>query len=412
MQTILPVQISEREKIMDVLRGFAILGIFIANLHHLSLFNSKQITGPFHYSFDHIVEYFQGVLVEGKFYSIFSLLFGWGISLQIYRAKNKGIDAISTVRRRLGWMLALGLMHIFILWPGDIVAFYAMLGFALLLFRKMSDKSLLIWGVIFFLLPILLYALKMNIIWMNAPAGIVFETGSMIEKKLLGTAKIGPISGLDATASWILIWKHNIAGFFYRYGYLFFVSRIWKVLGVFLIGFMLGRNDNFKKILQNKKILIYIILFGAIVALPANFLMAYYMGFEDDYWDLKMNGFYYTVFYAIGVAPLALAYASGIVLWFQTKTGFKILSLLQPVGKMAFSNYILQSLVGITVFYGVGLAKGGQLGATAWTIFAVGIFTFQIFISYVWLSYFNYGPLEWIWRSLTYKKWQPMKKIK
>ncbi len=412
MQTILPVQNADREKIMDVLRGFALLGIFIANLHHFSFYNSNNVTGPFHYSFDDIVEFFQGVLIEGKFYSIFSLLFGWGVSQQLYRAEKKGINALPTVRRRLGWMLLLGLMHLFILWTGDIVAFYAMLGFALLLFRKMSDKNLVICGVIFFLLPILLYALKMNFFWMNAPAGIVFETGVTIEKNLTGVGEAGPLSGLDKTASWPLIWKHNIAGFFFRYGYLFFVSRIWKVLGVFLIGFMLGRNDNFKKITANKKILTYIILFGFLVALPANLLMSYYMGFEDDYWDLKMNGFYQTLFYAIGVAPLAFAYAAAIILWFRTKTGYKVLSLLQPVGKMAFSNYILQTLVGIIVFYGVGLAKGGQLGPTAWTIFAIAIYMCQIFISYVWLSYFNFGPVEWIWRSLTYKKWQPMKKIR
>ena len=135
MQTILPVQNADREKIMDVLRGFALLGIFIANLHHFSFYNSKNITGPFHYSFDNIVEFFQGVLIEGKFYSIFSLLFGWGVSQQLYRAEKKGINALPIVRRRLGWMLLLGLMHLFILWTGDIVAFYAMLGFALLLFR-------------------------------------------------------------------------------------------------------------------------------------------------------------------------------------------------------------------------------------------------------------------------------------
>lgn len=408
MQTIAPVLSADREKIMDVLRGFALLGIFIANLHHLSLFDSKNVSGVLHYASDDVVDFFHRVLVEGKFYSIFSLLFGWGVSQQIYRASQKNINALPTVRRRLGWMLLLGFLHLFLLWPGDIVAFYAMLGFVLLLFRKMSDKNLLKCGVAFFLLPIALYALKMLFPDLNAPAGIVYEAGVAVENKLLGNANTS--SRLESTASWILIWKNNIAGFFFRYGYLFFVSRIWKVLGVFMIGFMLGRNDNLKKLIANKKILNYIILFGLLIALPANFLMAYYMGFEDDYWDMKMNGFYQTLFYAIGVAPLAFAYAALIIRWFQTKNGNKILSVLQPVGKMAFSNYILQSIIGITVFFGVGFAKGGQLGPTSWTIFAIAVYLCQIFISYIWLSYFNFGPIEWIWRSLTYKKWQPMKK--
>jgi uncharacterized protein len=99
---------------------------------------------------------------------------------------------------------------------------------------------------------------------------------------------------------------------------------------------------------------------------------------------------------------MALVYRSG--------AGKKILRLLQPVGKMAFSNYLMHSMISILVFYGVGFGFGGQLGPTAWTIFALGVFCFQVFFSYAWLKVFNFGPIEWVWRSLTYRQWQPMRK--
>ncbi len=172
MQQLNPVQSTEREIFMDVLRGFAVLGIFIANLGSgFSWYNeANQFTGPLLLPvLDHKVQYLHQMLIEGKFYSIFSLLFGWGIALQVKRGIAKGVDAIPTVKRRLVFMLLLGAVHLMI-WPGDIVFFYAMLGFLLLPFRKFSNKTLLITGISLILLPIVLYAAKMKWPLLNAPA--------------------------------------------------------------------------------------------------------------------------------------------------------------------------------------------------------------------------------------------------
>ncbi len=413
MQQLYPVQSTEREIFMDVLRGFAVLGIFIANLGSGFAWYSEanHFTGPMLLpELDHKVQYLHQMLIEGKFYSIFSLLFGWGIALQVKRGIDKGVDAIPTVKRRLGFMLLLGAVHLMI-WPGDIVFFYAMLGFLLLPFRKFSDTTLLITGISLILLPILLYAAKMKWPLLNAPAGILFETGAKADLFLSNIDSEAAFKNMIRHGNWWDIFKGQLAGFFYRYGYLFFVSRIPKVLGMFLIGYVVGRSNFYKNIAQHRKLLYRIIAFGIVVGLPANYFLARYMSwYNADYFALKINGWYQTIAYALGVVPLAMTYVAIFMLSFQSVSGKKILSVLAPVGKMAFSNYIMQSLIGNFVFLGAGLGYLEQVGPFYFTLFGIAIFTVQIILSTIWLNYFNYGPLEWLWRSATYKKWQPLKK--
>ena len=412
MQTLNPVQTNEREIFMDVLRGFAILGIFIANLNGFSWYNAEaKATGPFLLpEWDHKMGFLHHMFIEGKFYSIFSLLFGWGIALQFKRADAQGINALPTIKRRLLFMLLLGAVHLLI-WPGDIVFFYALLAFILLPCRKFSNKTLLISGIILVLLPMLLYACKMHWQWLNAPAGILYSTGQKLDTQLLGIASENDYINFSKQANWWDILKGNVSGFFYRYGYLFFVSRVPKVLGIFLIGYALGRSDFYKNIDRHKKTLYIIIALGLLIGLPANFYLARYMSyFMNDYWNLKMNGLYQTISYSLGVAPLAMAYVGLIMLSFQTTAGKKILTVLAPVGKMAFSNYMMHSFIGNFVFLHAGLGYIGKVGPVYYTLFGVAVFIIQIILSTVWLKYFNYGPVEWLWRSATYKKWQPFTK--
>ena len=413
MNQLAPVQAAEREKFMDVLRGFAILGIFIANLGSgLSWYNeSAHMTGPMLMEgWDHKMLFLHHMFIEGKFYSIFSLLFGWGIALQIKRGLAKDINPIPTIRRRLFFMLILGAVHLLI-WNGDIVFFYAMLGFLLIPLRKFSNKTLLVTGAVLILTPILFYWLKMEYPVLNYPAEKMNELGIKVTSNMLPIKSQEDYMALMQHGSWWDQFKVNVGGVFFRYGYLFFVSRIPKVVGMFLIGYVIGRTDFYKNIVQHKKLLYYLIGIGIVVGLPANYYLAYYMAWHDgDYYGLKTNGLYQTIFYAVGVVPLALLYVSVFMLSFQANTGRKILSVLAPVGKMAFSNYIMQSLIGNFVFLGAGLGYMGTVGPVYYTMFGILVFIGQIIISTIWLKYFNYGPLEWLWRSATYSKWQVMKK--
>jgi uncharacterized protein len=414
MQSLAPVQTNEREIFMDVLRGFAILGIFIANLGSGFSWYSESAheTGPMLVpELDHKMSFLHHLFIEGKFYSIFSLLFGWGIALQFKRADAKGINALPTVRRRLLFMLLLGAVHLLI-WPGDIVFFYALLGFILLPLRKLSNKAMIITGSILILSPILLYWLKMTWPVLNYPAELMVKTGIKVDGAIMNIQSEEEFMKIIKQGSWFDQLKMNISGFFFRYNYLFFVSRIPKVLGVFLIGYALGKSDFYKNIVQHKKIIYTIIAAGLLLGIPANFYLARYITyFNSDYFSLKTKGLYQTIFYALGVVPLAFAYVGMFMLSFQTNAGKKILSVLAPVGKMAFSNYIMQSLVGNFVFLGAGLGYMGQLGPVYYTLLGISVFIIQIILSTLWLKYFNYGPVEWLWRSATYKKWQPMRKI-
>ena len=412
MQILTPVQTKEREIFMDVLRGFAILGIFIANLAGFSWYNeSANATGSYLLpELDHKMSFLHHMFIEGKFYSIFSLLFGWGIALQIKRGVANGINPMPTIRRRLFFMLLLGAVHLLI-WPGDIVFFYALLAFILLPLRKFSNKTLLITGGILILSPILLYWLKMTWPVLNYPAELMVKTGIKVDGALMNIQSDEQFMKIMKEGTWFDQLKMNISGFFFRYNHLFFVSRVPKVLGMFLIGYVIGRSDFFKNINQHKKLVYWVIGGGLAIGLVANYFLAYYMtNHMRDYFQLKIKGLYQTIAYALGVAPLALAYVGIFMFSFQTTRGKKILSVFAPVGKMAFSNYIMHSLIGNFVFLGAGLGYMGQVGPVYYTLFGIGIFIIQIILSTIWLKYFNYGPVEWLWRSATYKKWQPMRK--
>jgi uncharacterized protein len=413
LNVLTPVHGKEREIFMDVLRGFAILGIFIANLGSgFSWYREEaHLQGPMLVpGWDNKMLFLHHMLIEGKFYSIFSLLFGWGIALQVKRGMANNMDATPVIRRRLAFMLLLGFIHLMI-WPGDIVFFYALLGFVLLPLRKFSNKSLLVLGVVLLLSPVFLYWLKMTWPVLNYPAQKLFETGRWIDSNVNHINSEEDFFKFVKNASWWDVLKSDISGFFYRYGYLFFVSRIPKVLGMFLIGYVIGRSDFYRNINAHKRLLYGIIIFGIVVALPANYLLAHYMSTaNDDYFNLKTKGLYQTIAYTVGVAPLAMTYVALFILAFQTGPGKKILSFLAPAGKMAFTNYIMQSLIGNFVFLNAGLGLMGQMGPVWYTGLGIIIFALQVFLSTLWLKYFNYGPVEWIWRSATYKKWQPMKK--
>ena len=149
------------------------------------------------------------------------------------------------------------------------------------------------------------------------------------------------------------------------------------------------------------------VITGLLIGLPANYIMAR-LSEKKLYEALTPTGLYQTIAYAIGVVPLALAYASAIALIYLQSWGNKILMVISPVGKMALTNYIGQSLIGTFLFTQLGLGIRG-VGPTSWTLLALGIFSLQVMISTIWLKYFHYGPLEWLWRSATYGKWQEIR---
>jgi uncharacterized protein len=410
-QAFVPVQVNERISIMDSLRGIAILGIFIANLGSGFSFYDASLnnSGPFFHSLDKTFQFWQHVFIEGKFYSIFSLLFGWGMAIQLKRSEVKGLTPVKFMRRRLGFMFLLGLAHLLLLWTGDIVAFYALVGFVFLWVRKWNDRKLFITAVVMLCLPVLIYFLRMKWNVLAAPAGIMYMTGEKVDSVLTGFKSFDEFLINLKTGNYFFQLKSLVAGVFYRFGDLLFQSRALKVLGMFTLGYLLGRNDRYKQLIANSKLLWMIAVVGLLIGLPANYQLSKLME-TGLYYQLKIEGFYQSIAYALGVGPLALAYVALFFLFAQTAFGKKVTAVLQPVGKMAFTNYITHSIIGTLVFYGAGLGLVREVGPVYYTLLAFLVFIGQIILSTLWLKYFNYGPIEWLWRSATYKKWQPLKK--
>src|SRR6478735_8532483 len=156
-----PITDSERIDVVDVLRGLAILGILIGNMQWFSGYGMvpESLQAESFTPFSKAVQFLVHFFIEGKFYSIFSFLFGFGFALQIARAEDRGDTNASLFKRRLVWLLVIGLLHAYLLWAGDILSIYALMGWVLILFRKQSNESLLKWAVVLMVIPVITYAI-------------------------------------------------------------------------------------------------------------------------------------------------------------------------------------------------------------------------------------------------------------
>ncbi|SDB58402.1 uncharacterized protein SAMN03097699_2305 [Flavobacteriaceae bacterium MAR_2010_188] len=404
-----PVQDNERAGILDVLRGFALLGILVINIIGFSGYGNltvdmKQEIAT--YPIDKYLSALQIGLAEGKFYSIFSFLFGIGFSIILVRLKQKRHNAFKVFYRRLFYLLIIGLIHIYFLWEGDILILYALLGMLLPLFINVSNRWLLIFSGLLILSPILIDAAKMV---------FDFRLGGWLESIAISIDKRTGIPLDDGFrrylyrdgSGWQEYRNWQQSGLFYRFTGILDSNRIPKVLGMFLLGYYVGRNKIYANLHQYKNLFKKILIYGLIIGIPANVGMVYSIWGENWSPGVDMLN---TVAYALGVVPLALAYVTGLCLYWIKKNGQTKLLIFAPVGRMALTNYIMQTILGIIIFYEVGLGWGGYIGPALFLPFAFIIFIFQVIFSRYWLKYFSYGPIEWIWRQLTYRKRFPILK--
>lgn len=400
--TSLPVQRPDRAQILDVLRGFALLGVLLDNIlgfsgwGYLSEEMKKAIpTWPG----DAILGIFELTFIKGKFYNLFSLLFGIGFAIILIRNEERGTNPLKVFYRRLAILLLIGAAHLYFLWDGDILLLYALLGFLLPLFRKCSDKALLIWAAVLVASPILIDLTKvlLNI----RAAGFLRSIGQSIDTK-----NGVPLDESFAhylfsnNAGWHEWRKWLEPGFFYRYADLIETNRFPKVMGMFVLGFYAGRKMIYKNIENYTSLFKALQKWGFIIGIPANLAMAYFQ--IDEKSIPNPLGLLDTFFYAAGIVPLSLAYVSSICLvWIKTK-GNTRWNVFSAPGRMALTNYLMQSILCIIIFYGVGFNVGGNVGPVIVYPIALVIYFLQIVYSHLWLKYFNYGPFEWVWRQLTY----------
>jgi len=301
----------------------------------------------------------------------------------------------------------IGAGHLLLLWEGDILLLYALIGFILPLFRRCADKTLLIWAVALIASPILIDCI--NVLFH-------FKSGDFLETIAKGIDNKTGLPTDDSYAQYLFKegsgwqeWRNwQASGWAYRYAYIIESNRIPKVLGMFLFGLYAGRKMIYTNLEQYKSLFKKLRKWGFIIGIPCSMAMAL---FEiDDYGIPKTMGLLDTFFYAVSVVPLSLAYVSAICLFWMKTKGDNKWKMLAPVGRMALTNYLMQTILGIIIFYGVGFGLGGNMGPTIFIPIAIGIYILQIIYSNWWFKYFNYGPVEWIWRQLTYRKRLPLLK--
>ena len=403
-QHVLPVSLNERADILDVLRGFALLGVLLDNTFGFTgwgfLTQASRESLPT-WPADGIVSLLEQVFINGKFYSLFSLLFGIGFSIILIRNEQKGINPLKIFYRRLIILLLIGAAHLFLLWEGDILCLYALIGMILPLFRKFSDKALLITAAVLILSPIIIDCIY---ILLHAKSGDGLERLAMsIDKKngiptdsTYATYLYKPGSGFHEWRNW------QESGWAYRYSYILDSNRIPKVLGMFLLGFYAGRKMMYLHLENYVSLFKKLRSWGFIVGIPAAIACTYFEIFQKHI--PNPIGLAHTFFYAFSVVPLCLAYTSVICLRWVKKKGNSKLNVLAAVGRMALTNYLMQTIIGITLYYGVGLGFGGNIGPAVFFPIGLCVYVLQIIYSNIWFKYFNYGPLEWIWRMLTYGK--------
>ena len=392
-----PVSISERIEIIDILRGLAVGGILIGNMQWLSGYGMMPPAmaegAPM---IDKVVTFLVHFFIEGKFYSIFSFLFGFGFALQIARATERGDTKATLFKRRLFWLLVIGLIHAYVLWPGDILSIYAVMGFILLLFRNKSDASLLKWALALMIVPIVTYLLLYGAFVVFAPP----DVGATVDA---GQAEFwnSSVETVGSGSFWQIMSTYNPGYIIGRYMGLIFQMRLPKILAMFLLGFYAYRIGIFQNLKDNGLLLKRVMIFGLTLGVIGNLIMTAAAGNEGSF-PPSAIGVVGVVGYAFGVPALALGIIALLTTLWQTNLWKRVLGIFAPVGRMALTNYLMQTVVCVTIFYGYGFGQFGTFTASKATLTALAIFAAQIVVSTIWLKFFAFGPMEWIWRQLTY----------
>lgn len=392
-----PVRSSERYVVLDALRGFAILGICMANFPEFSLytFQSAEAAAAMPAAeLDRTLRALLYFFVDGKFYTLFSLLFGIGFSIIIANAARKGADGFRIFYRRMAVLAVVGFLHLMFIWSGDILMLYALLGMLLPLFRRVSDRGLLRASAFFLLLPVVVDVL--------AEAFSVRLSAAAVRAQwhycdLYGITEENFGRWLRDADSYREVFQFLVQGALVRVQEFVDGNRYFKVFGLFLLGFYIGRNRMYAGLEARVRLLRRMAAWGFGAGLPLSALYAW-SGMNGHPWGNAVH----TLVYTASVYPLGLAYLCGFCLLYLRWRKAAVWTALAAPGRMALTNYIGQSVAGMFLFYGIGLGWGAQVGLAQTEVVALAVYVAQMLVSRWWLSAFRFGPLEWIWRMLTY----------
>jgi len=399
-----PVSPTERIASLDVLRGFALLGVLIANMFFISqpLEEEGWRHGLWFGPLDRVADWVSFLLIEGKFYPLFSFLFGLGYAIQLDRASSRVLDPTSVYYRRLFILMGFGLAHGIFLWEGDVLFAYALCGFFLPLFRNRKSRTIAIWAAAIILLPALLLlagGVMLCLLWDQPVMAGAFQSAMVDQENRHQLIRV------FVNGSYPDVVFHRLSEMaFTMFAVLIFAPAF---LGLFLVGLLAGRSRLIVEVADHRRTFEKILMVCGAVGLAGNFIGAWVImaASADEHWGLMLIG--------IGIISifgpvLTAAYIAGMVMLIDRRPSLPFLPPIAAVGRMALTNYLMQSLIATTIFYGYGLGLGGTVGRLGTIGIALLIFAAQILFSVLWLGFFRYGPVEWLWRSLTYGVRQPM----
>lgn len=397
-----PVLDDERLVLVDALRGFALFGVLAANMRAfnlpLMLYDASEKAFPSWY--DVWVQALLDVFISGKAYTLFAFLFGLGFAIQMTRSQARSSGFPWFYLRRLGALALFGFIHGFVIWDGDILLPYACTGFLLFWFRKATPRTVLTWGVCLWTLSLLLAIGR----WMASRFHIDALAGAGAPPDL---TKARQIVALYAHANLGDLVHEN--GQMWRQWISFVPFTVVLSLPLFLMGLYVWRKGWVQALPERKTTLRRICAWTLSLGLTTQMVcvVAHHLVSPDQPQTILT-----LVLRLANLVSMPLAscgYATGLALLFQHPRWRARVLWLAPVGRMALTNYLTQSIFFVTFYSGIVTGLYGRVGP-AWNMLAAVLFYLaQLLFSHWWFRHFRFGPVEWFWRGLTYLKWPRMR---
>ena len=399
-----PTRVAERIVAIDILRGFALLGILIMNIQSFAMpaaaYSNPTVYGDLTGA-NRWVWTLSHIFADQKFMTIFSLLFGAGIVLVSGKLDARGQRAWGLHYRRTFWLLLIGLAHAYLLWSGDILVAYALCGFWVYWLRRLRPAWQLALGILVVSIPAFL--------WLGMAAAMQFipaETVQQLQADWQPAAETIADEVASYRGGWLAQMDARVPTTveFQTVGLLFWA--LWRAGGLMLMGMALfrwgvltgrrARNFYVGMAIAGLAIGLPVVSVGVVQNFAHNWSMAYSqfgLGAQANYWG--------SLFVSAAYIGLLMLFArSRILPWLKNA--------LAAVGRTALTNYLLQTILATAIFYGHGLGLFGSVERVGQIGIVVAIWAFQLVVSPLWLRYYRFGPFEWLWRSLSYWRLQPM----
>jgi len=400
-----PVERRERIDSIDVLRGFAVLGILMMNIQDFAMitagYTNPSVSG-FYEGRDFWIWLFAHTFYDQKFMTIFSLLFGAGIVLFTSRVEAREESARALHYRRTGWLILFGILHAYFIWSGDILYSYGMCALWVYPFRRRSARALMIAGVLIMCVaPLVMVGLGNYL-----PGADPVYFHEMLDTEWAPPAAVVEAERDATLGSWWDLVKHRAPRVLVFQTFLLLMWIVWRVGGLMLVGMALYKLGVFSAERSNR-FYATLLVAGSALGIP---LVLY--GVRQNVAHEWYGG--YSMFlggqwnYA-GSVGIALAWIGLVMLACRSPRFGGIKRRLAAVGRMAFSNYIGQSIICAIVFHGFAPWTYMQTDRTAQVLIVLAVWALQLAVSPWWLERFRFGPLEWLWRSLSYRQRQPFR---